>query len=138
MSYVTWALVAMGAYGVTTTFLKVGLRHFPPEVALVITNSILVVVALGLVAYRRATVATELAVGWPVLYLVAAGLALSLSIASYYVALSRGPVTVVAPIFALSFAVASVLGIIFLGEEIKLTRVLGLTLAAGSIFLLAR
>ena len=138
MSYVTWALVAMGAYGVTTTFLKVGLRHFPPEVALVTTNSILVVVALGLVAYRRATVATELAVGWPVLYLVAAGLALSLSIASYYLALSRGPVTVVAPIFALSFAVASVLGIIFLGEEIKLTRVLGLTLAAGSIFLLAR
>ena len=88
--------------------------------------------------HRRATMATELVVGWPVLYLVVAGLALSLSIASYYLALSRGPVTVVAPIFALSFAVASVLGIIFLGEEIKLTRVLGLALAAGSIFLLAR
>ncbi len=67
-----------------------------------------------------------------------AGVALSISIIAYYIALSRGPVSIVAPIFAMNFAVAGVLGFMFLGENLTVARVTGVALAAAAIILLAR
>ena len=75
---------------------------------------------------------------WPTALLFVTGLTLSLSIISYYLALSRGPASVVLPIFAMSFAVATVLGILFLGEDIRATKVVGVGLATVSIVLLTR
>ena len=138
MSYVGWAVVAMVSYGVTAVFLKVSLRHFPPEVALVITNSILVATGLGLVIFRGQSIPEYINFGWPTMAIVLAGATLSVSIVSYYLALSRGPATAVVPIFAMSFAVASILSIVFLGEGIKVTRVTGMALGAAAIVLLTR
>ena len=138
MNHVWWALVAMGAYGVTAVFLKLALRTVPAEVALVVTNTILILAGLGLVLFRGESIAAHLSLSRPTLYLVLAGLTLSVSIVSYYMGLSRGPVSVVVPIFALSFAVAGTLGIIFLGEEFKATRVLGVLMAGGAVVLLTR
>ena len=138
MSYVGWALVAMMSYGVTAIFLKAALRHIPPEVALVITNLMLVAVALTLALYRGESLVAHLRFGRPVLFVALAGLTLSLSIVSYYTALSRGPTSLVVPIFAMSFAVAGALGMLILGEDIKMTRVLGMLLAAGAVVLFTR
>ena len=137
MGYVGWALVAMAGYGVTAVFLKLAFRTVPSDVALIITNTVLIVSALGLVLFRGDSFAS-LGVNRPTLYVALAGLTLSVSIISYYLALSRGPVSVVAPIFAMNFAVAGVLGLIFLGESITAARAVGLALAAGAIVLLAR
>ena len=138
MSYVGWALVAMMSYGVTAIFLKAALRHIPPEVALVITNLMLVAAALTLALYRGENFVAHLRFGRPVLFIVLAGFTLSLSIVSYYTALSRGPISIVVPIFAMSFAVAGILGILAFGEEIKMTQVLGMLLAAGAVILFTR
>ena len=138
MSYVGLAIIAMGGYGVTAVLLKVVLRHIPPEVALVVTNTVLVVAAVALMLYRHQSLADSLSLGWPTALLFVTGLTLSLSIISYYLALSRGPASIVLPIFAMNFAVATVLGILFLGEDIGATKVAGVLLAAGSIVLLTR
>lgn len=138
MSYVGWAMVAMVGYGTTAVLLKVVLRTVPPEVALVVTNTMLVAAAVALVILRRQSIPANLNLDAPTLLLFAAGVTLSLSISSFYLALSRGPASVVVPIFAMNFAVASVLGMIFLEEGIKATRVLGVILAAGAIVLLTR
>ncbi len=138
MSYVWWAIIAMVGYGVTAVLLKSGLRTIPPEVALVITNSILVAVGVGLVVLKGESVAPHLNLARPTLLVLMAGLTLSVSISSFYMALSRGPASAVVPIFAMNFAVASVLATVFLDEGIKLTRVAGIVLAAGAIVLLAR
>ena len=138
MSYIGWAVVAMFGYGVTAVLLKASLRHFPPEVALVITNSILVVVGLVLIAVRGEGFAQYISLGRPTFIVGIAGLTLSLSIASYYLALSRGPASAVVPIFAMNFAVASLLAILVLGEEMKATRIAGMAMAAGAIVLLTR
>ena len=74
----------------------------------------------------------------PMVWVLLAGLMLSLSIVSYYIALSRGPTSVVVPIFAMYVLVATFIGFAFLGEEVKLTRVAGVLLAGGAIFLLTR
>jgi len=126
----------MLGYGVTAFLLKVVMRAVGPEVALVVTNSILVAFSVCLVIYRGESLIQGLNGGWSTLILFVAGLTLSFSIASYYLALNRGPASVVVPIFAMSFAVASVLGLLFLGEEIKVTKIVGLILAVVAIFLL--
>ena len=138
MGYIAWAIIAMGSYGLTGVFLKLALRTIPTEVALVLTNSMLVITGLVLILVRGSSIAVYLRVGSPFLYVMLAGLTLSVSIASYYTALSRGPVSIVVPIFAMSFAVASALALVFLGEDIRLTKVAGLAMAAGAIVLLAR
>ena len=138
MSYTMWAILAMVSYGVTAVFLKVSLRHFPPEVALVITNSILVATGFGIMVFRGQSITGYVGLSWPTLAVLLAGVTLSLSIFSYYMALSRGPASAVVPIFAMSFAVASVLSIVFLGEAVKVTRLIGMALAMVSVVLLTR
>ena len=138
MSYVAWAFVAMVAYGVTAVLLKLTLRDIPPGVAIVITNAVLVLGGVGLIMYRGESFLAHFAISRPMLLAVLAGLTLSLSIISYYIALSRGPTSVVVPIFAMYVLVATAIGFAFLGEEIKPTRVIGVVLAGGAIFLLTR
>lgn len=128
----------MSAYGVTVVFVKLALRSVPPEIALVVTNTILVVAGLGLVFLRGESLTAHLSLARPTLYLGLAGLTLSIGIASYYIGLSRGPASVVVPIFALNFVVAGTLGILFLGEDFKATRILGILMAGGAVVLLTR
>ena len=138
MSYVGLALVSMVSYGITSIFLKVAMRQTPPEVALVITNTMLIIAGIAFMIVRGSSIQAHLKLDWPTLFLAMAGVTLSVSILSYYTALSRGPASVVVPIFALSFAVAGVLAVIFLGEAVKTTRILGLLMATGAIVLLTR
>ena len=138
MSYAGWAVVAMLAYGATAVFLKLALKDIPPEVTLVMTNTILVLSGIALIVFRGESFAEHVTIGRPLLFAGLAGLTLSLSIISYYMALSRGETSVVVPIFAMYFAVTTIISFIFLDEDIKLTKILGVLLAGGAIFLLTR
>ena len=138
MSYIGWTVVAMLGYGVTAVFLKLAMRGMPPLVTLVVGNSILVLAGMGLILYRGESFFAHLTASRHLLLLGLAGLALSVSIASFYTALSRGEASVVVPIFAMYFAVTVIVGCVFLGEEITLTKLLGVALAGGAIYLLTR
>ena len=138
MHYAWWAIVAMGAYGVTVVCLKLALKSVPPEVALVVTNSMLVIAGVGLVLFRGESIGAHIGLSRQTLYLAIAGLTLSVSIVSYYLGLSRGPASVVAPVFALHFAIVAVLGFLVLGEELKVSRVLGILVAGAAVVLLTR
>lgn len=138
MSYVGWAFVAMAAYGVTAVLLKLALKDIPPGVAIVITNAVLVLAGVGLILYRGESFLAHITISRPMLLAVLAGLTLSLSIIGYYIALSRGPASVVVPIFAMYVLVATFIGFALLGEEVKPARVIGVVLAGGAIFLLTR
>ncbi len=138
MHYVVWAVLAMVTYGITAVLLKYAFRQYPPEVAVVVANTMLIVAAVGAVIYRGQNIASYFGWSWPTVALLAAGVTLSISIISFYTALHRGPASTVVPIFALNFAVASMIGFALLGEEIKLTKIAGLLMAAGAVFLLTK
>jgi transporter family protein len=138
MSYTWWAILAMGTYGVNTVLLKLALRQIPAEVALALTNTMLVAAGFALIVYRGQSVVAHLNVSWSTAYLGMAGVTLTVGIVAFYTALSRGPASVVVPVFAMNFAVASVLGVVFLGEGMTIQRGIGLLLAIGSIILLTR
>ena len=137
MNYLIWALIAMFFYGITAVLLKIGLKNSNAEIALIITNVILVLGGIS-IAFFKGSLFTKWPLGWPLIFLSLAGVTLVISIASYYTALSKGPMLIVVPIFSMSFAVASILGIIFLGEEINMLKVTGLILAATAIVMLTR
>jgi transporter family protein len=137
MGYIGWAMLAMGGYGATAIFLKLAFRTIPSEVALVVTNTVLTAAAFGLVLFRGVDF-SSLDMNKPTFYLGLAGVTLSVSVISYYIALSRGPVSIVMPIYAMNFAVAVILGMLVLGESVTMTRAAGLVLATGALVLLAR
>ncbi len=138
MSYVGWSLIALVAYGITTILLKAALRSIPPEAAAAITNTMLVGSAVLYAIFRGVSIPQQLTLSMPTFYLLMAGATLSVGIISFYVALSRGPASVVAPIFGMNLALVSVLGFTVLGEPVSATRVAGVVLAAVAVILLTR
>ena len=138
MNYLPWALIAMVTYGIATFTLKVVFKTIHPSVGLTVANLVVVVAGIGWIIVTGTSAFRN--VGWnaDTGRMMGAGIVLAIAIVTLYKGLSLGPASVVVPIFALSFTVAAVLGLVILGEPVKATRVIGLLLAAAAIVLLAR
>ena len=138
MHYIVWTLIAMSAYAVMIILLKFSLKSIPPEAAVFVTNFFLVTAALLWALYRGVKITDHLAFNQPTLFLVLSGVALSIGIISLYMALSRGPISTVSPLFGMNIAIVAVLGFLILKEPISIERIAGVILAGGAIFLLAK
>jgi transporter family protein len=128
----------MLTYGVSTFLLKVVFRSIHPAFGLAFANVFVVSAGVGWMMLTGAPALRN--VGWngATGLLLVASTVLAVAIVSFYKALSLGPASVVAPIFALSFIVAAVLGLVLLGEPVKATRIAGLILGVVAISLLTR
>ena len=60
MSYTSWAILAMVVYGVNAVLLKLALRQVPAEVALAVTNTVLVMAGFALVVFRGQSIIAHL------------------------------------------------------------------------------
>ena len=138
LSFVTLSLLAMGFYGVFSIFLRSALKSIPVEPVLIVTNLMLVIVATVWAVARGVSLTGGF--GWdrPTLYVAVGGLLLSVSIIALYTAMSRGPISIVLPIFAMNFAVAAVLGFILLHEPLSPTHIAGVVLGMAAVALLTR
>lgn len=65
-------------------------------------------------------------------------LLLAVGVLTLYMAIQRGPVSVVMPIYGLNAMITALLGILFLHETVSVEKVLGLILAIAAIVLLRR
>ena len=63
---------------------------------------------------------------------------LAVAVLTLYMAIQRGPVSVVMPIYGLNAMITALLGILFLHETVSVEKVLGLILAIAAIVLLRR
>ncbi len=134
MNYLFWALLAMSAYAFVAPLTKLAFEDIPMTVVFFVTNTILVIIAAGIVLIDRG-VAVEYLTHPRAPYMYAAGLFLTLGIASYYRALATGPVSVVVPIFGLFIALSSAIGIIALDEPATVRKGVGIILAVVAIYL---
>jgi len=66
-----------------------------------------------------------------------AGLAYGLALVSFFIALRRGPASVVVPLSGMYILVPAVLGFIFLKEPLTVTHVLGLSCAGLAVLFLS-
>jgi transporter family protein len=136
MNYLAWALLAMAGYTLVAPLMKVALADIPSTVALVVSNTILLGVAGAIVAVTEPEPLSHLSHP-KMVYVLAAGVCLTVGIYSYYRALELGPVSIVVPIFAMFIVTSSIVGILFLDEAFTLQRGAGIALGMVAVYLVA-
>ena len=139
MNYLPWAILALVAYSFVAPLMREGTSGsgaIPSDVAALVANAMLIVGTIAVIAVTDQRVTTYLR--HPDMRLVAAaGVCLTIGILAYYRALARGPVSIVAPVFALFLVGSSVVGVVALDEPLTLRKVVGVLLAVVAIVLVA-
>lgn len=136
MAYLRWSLLALLAYSLVAPLMKVATEEIPTNVAVMVSNTMLVFAAAALVITTNASTVEYL--NHPRSpYLYAAGIALAVGILAYYKALSLGPVSVVTPIFGMFLVLSSLAGFVLLGESVTTRKVLGILFAVVAVYLTA-
>ena len=138
MHYLTLSLFALACYSLVAPLVKLATQQgAPPYLAVIITNTILVLTALAVSWTRGALFDFTMPLKSLGLLLVA-GVFLGLSVTAYYLALSRGPISVVVPIFGLFIVSSSIAGVVLFGETLTVSRLLGILFALAAIYLVSR
>ncbi len=142
MGYVGWALLGMEGYSLVSLFVKLATRSgdvssfFVLAVATAIVVSTACCIALVRGDFSGLTAGDFVKPG--ALWSYATGVALIVAVASFFKALSLGPVSEVVPIYGMFVVGGAILGIAFLGEPLTPRKLLGVAFAARSIYLIAR
>ena len=142
MGYVGWALLGMVGYSLVTLLVKLATRDGEASSFYVLAIAVLIV---GTVAWAIAILRGDFS-GFTVsdltkpsaLWSYATGIALIVAVASLFKALSLGPATEVVPIYGMFVVGGALLGIVFLNEPLTSRKLLGITFAALSIYLIAK
>jgi len=124
------ALLAWGGWGWLSKLAAV--RTSPAGIALWATvASILPIAAFAFAAADRAALR-------PAPLALAAGLLAGVATVAFYLALGRGPASVVFPLTGMYILIPAVLGLILLREPLTIMRLLGMACAALAVFFLSR
>lgn len=133
MRYLFWAFLALASYTAVPPLMKAAMRDIPADVAVFVSNGILVLFAFAL-ALR--TGALDAVIGHPdAKYLYAGGAFLTVGILAFYRALNAGPVSRVVPIFGLFIATSSVVGMLAFEEPRTLRKGVGILFALVAVVL---
>ncbi|WP_311173633.1 EamA family transporter [Halobellus ordinarius] len=139
MSYLPWALLALATYSVVPPLMSVattGSTAIPSNVATLMTNFVLVVLSALVVVVNREDPLGY--IGHPkAIYVLIAGVCVTVGILAYYRALSLGPVSVVSPIFGMFLVLSSAIGFAFLNESLTARKLLGIGLGVVAIYLVS-
>ena len=142
MNYIAWALTGMVGYSFTTLLVKLATRsgQFSSFLVLAIACVITFTTAVMITLVRGdlQTVTAKDFTSPSAWFTYATGIALTVAVMSLFRALSLGPASTVVPIYGMFIVGGAVLGILFLHEPLTARKVVGIGLAAVSIFLLAR
>ena len=138
-TYLPYALLAMGAYALVSPLMRVattGPNAVPSDVAVVISNSLLICMAVGVLAYTGQGFVGHLT-SPKIVHVLAAGVFLGIGILALYRSLAPGPVSVVTPIFEMFLVFSSVIGFVFLGESFTARKAVGIAFAVASVYLVS-
>ena len=137
--YLPYALLAMGSYALVSPLMRVattGPDAVPSDVAVVVSNGLLIVMTFVVLAYTGQNVVTHLT-SPKLRYVLAAGAFLGVGILALYRSLSLGPVSVVTPVFAMFLVFSSMIGVLALGEEFTARKALGILFAVLAVYLVS-
>lgn len=136
MNYLPWAILALIAYTFVAPLMSIATTEIPSDVAVVISNGMLMVAAIGVVAVSREPV-FEYVTHPDIPYALAAGVCLAVGILAYYRALAMGPVSVVVPVFGMFIVTSSLIGFLVLDEPVTTRKIAGIGFAVLAVYLTA-
>lgn len=131
---VGFGLLAMTLWGLWALFAKLATESLTPTTAMIVSYATSVGVAVGYVALAGDPG------GLPargVGFALVAGVFAGGGAVAYYAGLDYGSTGVITTVSALYFVVATLLGVVLLGESVGLREVAGIGLAVGAVVLLA-
>lgn len=134
--YLQFALLSLATYSLVPPLMKVATKEIPTDVAVLVSNTVLVAAVFGLVLVTDTPITPYLAHPRAP-YMYAAGAFVAVGITAYYRALTLGSVSAVTPIFGLFIATSSIIGVVFLDESLTARKVLGVTFAFLALYLIA-
>ena len=133
-----WIYALLSAFfaALTAIFAKVGIKGVDTDLATPIRTAIILVIAWGIAIERGTTngIGGLTKINW--IFLVLSGCATGLSWICYFKALQLGKVSQVAPVDKLSVAIAIILAVIFLKEQLTLQQGMGALLIIAGTFVL--
>jgi transporter family protein len=136
-AWVGFALASACFAALTVLFGKLGVAGINSNMATFIRTVVILAVTAGILSLRSEWQKPQAIGASSWLYLVLSGIATGLSWLCYYRALQLGPVSKVAPIDKLSVAIAILLGVLVLGEQLTWQVALGGALiVAGSVVII--
>lgn len=135
-----WAMYAAGSAffaALTALFGKLGVAGINSNMATLIRTGVILLLTAAVVVARSEWQPLNLVPRNSWLWLVFSGVASGLSWLCYYRALQLGPVSMVAPVDKLSVAIAILLGVVVLGEQLSWQLALGGSLiVAGTMIII--
>lgn len=134
MEYLVWVLVAMLANSLLAPLVSFITEDIPASATLFLATASFLTITLIILLLTGSTNPGYL-VSPSAGMVYVAGFFLTVGILSYFTALEYGPVSVVVPIFGMFIVGSSILGIALLGEEMSITRGLGIVFAFLAIYL---
>lgn len=120
-----YALLSALFAALTAIFAKIGIKGVDTDLATAIRTSVILVLAWAIAIFRGGVATTHLLTKQNLLFLLLSGMATGLSWIFYFKALQLGKVSQVAPVDKLSVAIAIVLSVLFLGEQLTLKTGIG-------------
>ena len=134
-----WLIFAIGSAflaGITAILAKCGIKQTDSTVATAVRTIVVLLMSIMmvLIAGSAGTIAQVSGKTW--LFLVLSGLATGGSWLCYFKALQIGDVNKVVPVDKSSTVLAMLLALIFLHEEISLTKCIGIVAVSAGIFLM--
>jgi len=140
-SYLLWAVIGMIGYSVTALLVKLATQsgRFSSYFVLMISSAMVVITSTTITFLRgeMKTLSRENLVSVDGVFVLGTGVALVVAVVFYFLALGEGPASVVVPIYGMFIVGGAVLGLFFLHEPFTLRKLLGIILAAISIYLIA-
>ena len=127
--------VTMVTWGIWIVLGNYASESIDPETAAAISYCVAAAVAVAYAVVSDASLSVSLE-GSAIA--VIAGVFAAIGLISTYIGLSLGSTTVVSTIGAMYFVVAGMIGIAVLGDELTITKVVGVGFAAIAVVLIAR
>ena len=136
MNYLSLVLITLVLLGVHYFLAKIISPHIAGSVIALAGCIVMIPVILAYIYFTKTPIIPEqkIYLGYALLIAVPA----AIGILTLYMAIGRGPVSVVMPIYGLNGMMTAFLGILFLREAVSMERVLGLVFAVAAIMLLSR
>src|ERR1700712_672790 len=131
-----YALLSALFAALTAIFAKVGIKGADTDLATAIRTVVILLIAWAIVIFKGGaeTIGELTRTNWT--FLVLSGCATGLSWICYFKALQLGKVSQVAPIDKLSVALAIILAVVFLKEQLSIKQALGAALIIGGTLVL--
>jgi uncharacterized membrane protein len=133
MNYTIYSLIALIFWGIWAYLCKVLTKHLSTEL-LAFYTTLGSLIAITIYTLFRTKIILNAYTGWAML----TGISAMVATFAFYVALAKGPASVVVPWTGLYIIIPVILGFIFLSEPITINHIFGIIFAIASIFFLSR